>query len=190
MSAFTVGLAGLRANARTVTFFLQQGLNLALVPLAYLLLRHLAVALARRRAPEPACGWTALWLAPPLLFYLLAHIGDYGYTFSVLPGLLVLAARGVVLAARDLVALAGTLIARPRGAGGQPAGPVARLAAVALALGLGAGIAVADARIFLAPQGQFSVAGIDCFNQTMRERLNIVRQDFRPAETLIFTAGY
>jgi hypothetical protein len=60
LSAFTVGLVGLRANLETLTGFLQRGLNVAVFPLAYLLIRHLVVALARRRAARTSSPGSTL----------------------------------------------------------------------------------------------------------------------------------
>src|SRR5204863_6216023 len=38
--------------------------------------------------------FVALWVLTPLAFYAFIHVGEYGYIFSVLPGLAILAARG------------------------------------------------------------------------------------------------
>lgn len=97
-SPFTHGLAGFAHNARTLAIFLWRGLYVAALPLAYYGLRRVLL----RRVPDPALPLVLLWLTPPLAYYLLGHLGDYGYTFSLLPALLLLAARGTILAARDL----------------------------------------------------------------------------------------
>jgi 4-amino-4-deoxy-L-arabinose transferase-like glycosyltransferase len=44
----------------------------------------------------------ALWLLTPLAFYVFIHVGEYGYIFSVLPGLAILAARGAIALAKGL----------------------------------------------------------------------------------------
>ena len=184
-SPLTHGLAGLAHNARTLAIFLWRGLAFALLPLGYHALRRLVV----RRTPDPALPWIILWLAPPLAYYLLGHVGDYGYTLSVLPALMALAARGVVLAARDLRAL-GTALAGDRLplAGWSRAN--GRIAALVVPLVLGALVVGADAGLFLGRDAQFSVAGIACFDTTMRARLARTRALFPPGETLIFAAGY
>jgi hypothetical protein len=41
-----------------------------------------------------------LWALTPLVIYVPIHVGEYGYIFSMLPGLCVIAARGAVALAR------------------------------------------------------------------------------------------
>ena len=43
-----------------------------------------------------------LWTFAPLPFYLLIHVGEYGYIFSMLPGLAILSARGAIALAKGL----------------------------------------------------------------------------------------
>ncbi|OLC53343.1 MAG: hypothetical protein AUH85_14340 [Chloroflexi bacterium 13_1_40CM_4_68_4] len=69
---------------------------LALGPV--LIVLALARGLARLRgsrtphADHPGGIFFALWLMPPLLFYLLVHIGEWGYVLSLVPGLYALLA--------------------------------------------------------------------------------------------------
>jgi len=49
----------------------------------------------RRRA-----AFVLLWTFTPLLIYIPIHVGEYGYVFSMLPGICVIAARGVIAFAR------------------------------------------------------------------------------------------
>ena len=44
----------------------------------------------------------ALWLLTPLAFYVFIHVGEYGYIFSMLPGLAILAARGAIALAKGM----------------------------------------------------------------------------------------
>jgi 4-amino-4-deoxy-L-arabinose transferase-like glycosyltransferase len=44
----------------------------------------------------------ALWVLVPLAFYVFIHVGEYGYVFSMLPGLAILAARGSIAVAKGL----------------------------------------------------------------------------------------
>src|SRR5207244_8742601 len=41
---------------------------------------------------HPGGIFFALWILPPLLFYLLVHIGEWGYVLSLVPGLFALLA--------------------------------------------------------------------------------------------------
>jgi hypothetical protein len=43
-----------------------------------------------------------LWTFAPLPFYVFVHIGEYGYIFSMLPGLVIIAARGSIALAKAL----------------------------------------------------------------------------------------
>ena len=43
-----------------------------------------------------------LWTFAPLPFYVFVHIGEYGYIFSMLPGLVIIAARGSIALAKGL----------------------------------------------------------------------------------------
>lgn len=184
-SPLTHGLAGLVHNARTLAIFLWHGLYFTLLPLGYHVLRRLAP----RRPRDPALPWVLLWLTPPLAYYLLGHLGDHGYTLSLLPALLTLAARGVVLAAGDLRTL-GSAVWRYCAGQTRLPGFFRHARILPLSLLLGAVVAGADAGIFLRSGTQFSVAGIACFDTTMRARLVRTRALFQPGETLIFAAGY
>ncbi len=184
-SPFTHGLAGFAHNARTLAIFLWRGLYVALLLLAYYGLRRVLL----RRVPDPALPLVLLWLTPPLAYYLLGHLGDYGYTFSLLPALLLLAARGTILAARDLRGLGITAWARYVG-NVRLGGIRSHVGALVLPLLLGAAIVGTNAGLFLRRDAQFSVAGIACFDTTMRARLARTRALFPPGETLIFSAGY
>jgi len=44
----------------------------------------------------------AVWLLTPLAFYVFIHVGEYGYIFSLLPGLTILAARGAIAFAKGI----------------------------------------------------------------------------------------
>src|SRR2546428_1297121 len=47
-------------------------------------------------------AFVVLWTFAPLPFYLFIHVGEYGYVFSMLPGLAMLAARGAIGLAKGL----------------------------------------------------------------------------------------
>jgi 4-amino-4-deoxy-L-arabinose transferase-like glycosyltransferase len=47
-------------------------------------------------------AFIAAWLLTPLAFYVFIHVGEYGYIFSMLPGLAILAARGAIALAKGL----------------------------------------------------------------------------------------
>jgi 4-amino-4-deoxy-L-arabinose transferase-like glycosyltransferase len=47
-------------------------------------------------------AFMVLWTFAPLPFYVLVHVGEYGYIFSMLPGLVIFAARGSIALAKGL----------------------------------------------------------------------------------------
>jgi hypothetical protein len=92
------GLSALYANVYELGRFLGRGLYF-LAPLAAAVpisaaARHIELS-DRRRAL-----FVAAWTFSPLLVYVPIHSGEYGYVFSMLPGLALLAARGAIALAR------------------------------------------------------------------------------------------
>ena len=98
------GATALGRNAYDLARYLGRAL-LAIAPLLALLA---IPAVTRRafahRAPtrDRAPLFLALWTLAPLPVYLLVHIGEYGYVFSMLPGLCVAAARAAAGAGEAL----------------------------------------------------------------------------------------
>jgi hypothetical protein len=94
------GLDALSANAYELARYLGRGLYFLapFLPLALLsaAARHIELA-DRRRAL-----FLIAWSGSPLLVYLPIHVGEYGYVFSMLPGLCIIAARGAIAFARGL----------------------------------------------------------------------------------------
>ena len=94
------GAAALYNNVYELGRFLARGLYflaplVAVVPLSQSA-RHIELSDRRRAA------FVALWALAPLLVYIPIHSGDYGYVFSMLPGLGIVAARGAIAIARGL----------------------------------------------------------------------------------------
>jgi hypothetical protein len=93
-----LGLRAIYGNVYELARFLGRGLYflaplLAAVPLS---------AGARRieRSDSRRVAFVLLWTLTPLAIYVPIHVGEYGYIFSMLPGLCVIAARGAVALAR------------------------------------------------------------------------------------------
>jgi hypothetical protein len=189
-SLWSHGWRALQSNGWQVWVYALEGLGLGLVPLAYGL-GYGALHWWRRGRPRPR--WDAaspalvlaLWLAPPLLFYTLVHIGDRGYSFSYLPGLCIVAGVGLRLLVRDMVRLARAHRVR-RLLGGRSWRPPARaIYASLLAVLLGANLLS-----FLLGRGRLSAYEVDCLNRGVPEALAIARRDFAPADTLIFASFF
>jgi hypothetical protein len=94
-----LGLRALYGNTYELGRFLGRGLYflaplLAAVPLSAGARR---IELSDRRR----LAFVLLWALTPLAVYVPIHVGEYGYIFSMLPGLCVIAARGAVAVARS-----------------------------------------------------------------------------------------
>jgi hypothetical protein len=97
-SVFGLGLGALYSNTYELARYLGRGLTflaplLAAVPLS---------ASARRieMSDRSRVAYVLLWTLTPLAIYIPIHVGEYGYIFSMLPGLCIIAARGAVALAR------------------------------------------------------------------------------------------
>ncbi len=93
-----LGLRALYGN----TYELARYLGRALYFLAPLLAAVPLSGAARRieLSDRRRVVFLALWTLAPLAIYIPIHVGEYGYVFSMLPGLCVIAARGAIALAR------------------------------------------------------------------------------------------
>lgn len=99
-SIFGNGPIAIYRNTYELGRFLGRGLYL-LIPLAAATL----IAVEARRVELRDRWRTAfmvLWTFAPLPFYVFVHVGEYGYIFSMLPGLVIIAARGAIALAKGL----------------------------------------------------------------------------------------
>src|SRR2546425_3750347 len=148
-------------NAYELARFVGRGLY-ALTPLVAVTLlsaeaRRVELRDARRTA------FLALWTLAPLPFYLLVHIGEYGYVFSMLPGLCVVAARGAIALAKGL--------RRPR---------AFRWIVGAVVLG--------NAAIFLLSDTPISARDAARHDRGIDEKATYLEKTLVPASTLFITA--
>jgi hypothetical protein len=93
-----LGLRALYGNVYELTRYLGRGLYflaalLVAVPLS-VGARRIELSDRRRLA------FLLLWTLTPLAIYIPIHVGEYGYVFSMLPGLCIIAARGAIALAR------------------------------------------------------------------------------------------
>jgi hypothetical protein len=93
-----LGLRALYGNVYELTRFLGRGLYF----LAALLIAVPLSAGARRieMSDRRRIAFLLLWTLTPLAVYIPIHVGEYGYVFSMLPGLCIIAARGAIALAR------------------------------------------------------------------------------------------
>ena len=113
------------------------------------------------RPGGPFTRFLAIWVLPGLLFYVIVHIGDWGYVSSLLPAIYLILA---VLVERAVVA-------------GQI--PSLRWRAVGAALALG------PALLFLVGTDRFSAAAVRAHDSAITERTAYVRANFPASETII-----
>ena len=188
-SIWSRGLEALRSNAWQVVVYAWEGLHLAVLPLAYALARG---SVYWWRAGRPRPSWRegppglvlALWLAPPIGFYALVHIGDRGYSLSYLPALCIIAAVGLRLLVRDATRLFRGRPFRLRRV--QVTMPQARPVYLAVLLVLlGANLAS-----FLLGQSRISAYELDCLNRGTPRTFALIRDHFDPADTLIFASFF
>lgn len=86
--------AEISRNVRSLTRFLGRALY-AVMP--FFLVFVFASELRRAEAREPRrLGFLLLWALAPVPLYVFVHVGEYGYVFTMLPGLMILAARGAI----------------------------------------------------------------------------------------------
>ncbi len=102
----------------------------------------------------------AAWILPILAFYTVVHIGDPGYIFSLLPAVLLLAAR-------------------PLGAWLEEGAGSGRARAVATIL---AAVLVANVGIFLFRPGSLTWPGIRANDTSLSKRIEHIRSTYDPAE--------
>lgn len=117
---------------------------------------------ARHPRPRgPLTRFLAVWIAPGFLFYVIVHIGDWGYVSSLLPGVYLALA---VLAEHAL--RAGFV-------------PSIRWRAA------GAALALSPALLFLVGTDRFSAAALREHDSGITERAAYVRANFPAADTII-----
>ena len=94
-SVLAQGLPALSSNLGMTLYAVSWGLGLFAVPVLALAAAGVYRAVRRGRGRQAISARTAfliVWVAPALLFYIVVHIGEWGYVLSVLPGLYIIAA--------------------------------------------------------------------------------------------------
>ena len=160
-SVFGNGPIAIYRNSYELARFLGRGL--------YFLLPLVAVAAlsGEARRAELRDRWRTafllIWTLGPLPFYVFVHVGEYGYVFSMLPGLAIVAARGAIALAKGL--------RRPR-----------------LFPWIVGAVALANAAVFLLSDTPISARDIARADRGIDEKLAYVDANLVPATTVIVTA--
>jgi hypothetical protein len=164
------GWWGVQRNVRKLTMYTLYGWGLALLPAVATVIRRLF----RREGPArwDKAIFLLLWIAPAVLFYALAHMGQQGLVFVFLPSLLLISAVGLerLLAARPrwLIATTTVLVALNAGIFGlSPEYP------------LGAG-----------PVRVLTRATLVNSDSYYEDRFQAIEENFPPASTAILAADW
>ena len=159
------GVDALSYNARFTVYGILWGLFGFGLVLAVLALAHL-VQWTRRGRPAPRLSrratFLAIWILPPLAFYVVVHIGEWGYLLSILPALYLLVA---ILLPEGLWRLDGTR----RVAWGALAGGLVAIGALA----------------FVSLAGRFSADSLALHDRAIASEVAYVRENFRPEATIV-----
>jgi hypothetical protein len=160
-SVFGNGPVAIYRNSYELARFLGRGLYflLPLVALPFLS--------AESRRAELRDRWRTafllIWTFAPLPFYVFIHVGEYGYIFSMLPGLAIIAARGAIALAKG--------IRRPR-----------------LFPWIVGAAALANAAIFLLSNTPISARDIARQDRGIDEKVSYLDANLMPATTVVVTA--
>jgi hypothetical protein len=104
-----------------------------------------------------------LWTLGPLPFYMFVHVGEYGYVFSMIPGLAILAARGAIALAKGL--------RRPR-----------------TFRWIVAAVVLANAAVFLLSDSPISARDLARRDRGIDEKIAYLHDHLAPDTTLVITA--
>jgi len=169
--------AQLTLNASRMALYLGYGLLLAILPLAWVVwqaARRWRTLVRDRRA------WVmALWISPPLVFYVMVHLRQHGHIFTFMPAVLLLAGWGVVRFSEGmhrqplqrvvLIGVAAALL----------------LVNVAFFLGAPASL-LGSQRLPLQTPGWQTIRQRD---QYLGARITAIRDRFDPANTAVWSKG-
>ena len=192
-SGFGKLLLAVLENTRTLVGYAYNGMGLALLPLLYIAGRFFAPP---RLVSDTRAQVLALWLAPPLAFYLLIHIGNPGYLLSFLPALCLLTAHGTLVLAQDT---AQAIRLARRDGRGATAGEELALTSAPFSSGqdesrrggrgvryagrstiLIALIALSNAALFLAADGEGRLREIRAIDRILSKQVAAIEAQFPP----------
>ena len=159
-SVFGNGPIAIYRNAYELGRFLGRGLYFLIPLVAVLFLSAEARRIELRDRRRTALLF--IWTLAPLPFYVFVHVGEYGYVFSMLPGLAIIAARGSIALAKGL--------RRPR-----------------TFRWIVAGVVLANAAIYLLSDTPLSARDISRHDRGIDEKTALLGS-YAPATTLVVSA--
>lgn len=179
-SPFAGGGLVLRLNLQTLVTYLRESLGVTLLVLAFGLGRMFG---PWRLASDLRARFLLVWLVPPLVVYLLVHIGDPGYVLSLAPAACILAAWTLQDLAVEAGAVGRLVAAHWPGLGSSRRG-FERAAMAAPLLGLVL-IAAWNTDVFLRAPGPARLQEIRQIDIALSSQLGYIRSNLEPARTLV-----
>lgn len=167
ISVFGRGFDAVTANLHDLGWFSLLALAAA-TPLMLIFITDLFLPRLRGMRRDGRLLFLLIWTVPSVLFYILVHIGEFGYVFSFLPA--------VLLAATWGTANMAALIAEKRGD--------VKKGATIFAL-VSATIIFANLMAFLVLTPSLSANRLAARDGILRSRLDTIKQDFDPRTTFI-----
>ncbi len=166
-SVFGKGLSALSDNLEHLGRFLLFALAGVTVLCVYFLVK-LAIGRSQLRVGDRRLIFLFVWIVPSSLFYIIIHIGEYGYVFTFLPAALLMAGLGAIEFSSDLSAALD---------GGRRRSALLILTAC---LVLGVNLA-----LFLALTPHLSANRLAANEDIQRSRIQAIRENFDPGSTLL-----
>ena len=168
-------LLGVLENLRALVNFAYAGLGPGIVIVTF----DLGVRFRPTRiVTDRTSRVLALWMAPPIAFYLLVHLGNPGYVLTLIPALALVVAAGT----RDLIADTITATARVTGVPAPATNVTSRVTVAAVG-----GIAMVNALLFLVGPGEGRRREIASIDNHFARVLAAIRSDF-PGPTSMIVA--
>ena len=165
-SVFGDGLGALAENTFAFLRFLGWALAAAIPALAAFLI-CLPRSRFRQVRRDRRLLFLAAWSLPSVIFYILIHVGEYGYVFSFLPAALLAAVWGVSRLARSAAASRGERFGRA-----AFAVPVALMTALNMGL-------------FLLAPPAMSADRLAARETILGSKIETIKENFNPSTTLI-----
>jgi hypothetical protein len=165
-------------NLNFLVNYLRQMLGVGLLLVLYLFGRRFSPATL---AADQRSRFLALWILPPLVVYVFAHLGEPGYVLSLAPQAAILVALGVVDLRDDAALLTNVLHAR-----GWRWLPSARALSLCAAGALSLAIAVWNMQAFARGVGPGRVPDLRAHDATTAAQVDFVRQ--QPVATTLVLA--
>lgn len=165
-SVFGKGWEALGSNLRTLLRFNLWGLAAA-IPLLALFFSLLPGRIMHPVLRDRRFWFLAVWTVPSLAFYIFIHIGEFGYIFTYLPALLLVAAWG----------LGRFVSAHAKSAGGQSWGRVFAI--------VSSGLVAINLLLFLALPTPLSASRLAARDDILRCRIDTIKENFDPSSTVV-----